>query len=87
MPPSIDAPHPFSGLDRRLLFLGIYLFNVLTAREGTAAQAPEPDPYWQSPQLLEGQIDRACGLVEAPVGAGAPLDKAGARSQPLPAFL
>ena len=78
---------PRAVLNQRLLFLGIYLFNVLAAREGAAAHGPEPHPYWQSPQLLAGLIDSACGLVEAPVGAGAAGGKAGPQSQPLPPFL
>ncbi|MEQ8347276.1 MAG: TetR family transcriptional regulator [Sneathiellaceae bacterium] len=80
---SPDLPLPV--LNQRLLFLGIYLFNVLAAREGAAAHGPEPHPYWQSPLLLQGLVDSACGLVEAPVGAG--LHAGPGPAQPQPAFL
>jgi len=79
-----DLPLPL--LNQRLLFLGIYLFNVLAAREGAAASGAAPHPYWQSPLLLDGLIDTACGLVEAPAGAGGIL-QAGGTTQPQPAFL
>lgn len=81
-----DLPLPV--VNQRLLFLGIYLFNVLAAREGAAASGPEPHPYWQSPQLLDGLVDSACGLVQAPAGARPPGAKdAAAAGQPEPAFL
>lgn len=76
---------PLPVLNQRLLFLGIFLFNVMAAREGAAASGPEPHPYWQSPQLLDGVVDSACGLVEAPIGAGGAT--AAAAAQPQPAFL
>lgn len=82
---SPDLPLPV--LNQRLLFLGIYLFNILAAREGAAAHGPEPHPYWQSPQLLQGLVDSACGLVEAPVGAGLPAAPGPGQPQPQPAFL
>lgn len=81
---------PLAVVNQRLLFLGIFLFNVMAAREGAAASGPAPHPYWQSPALLDGLIDAACGLLVAPPGAGtaaAPAGDGHAQAHPQPAFL
>ncbi len=65
--PQLPAP----VLSQRLVFLSVYLGEVLAAREAALAAPGRRGAFWRQPLALENLVDTVVGLLQAPISAPA----------------